>query len=241
MVFGKKRPIIYEGLHQVCLECGKYGHIKKECPSLQVEKSEKADDKQAGDSNSGDGGDKNLEKEMQAVDAGSTPAKAMRVLGLVATVEPPAMKVIFDKAEGEPATPQHTPRFLMNYMIWNSRAPGARSFPALVRDLKSHYKLDFIAILETRCSKASTGRANQAGFTHMELIDNEGYSGGIWCPWEPCISHVVVIERHHQFMHLRITDASSHYWMLTVVYASPSIVGRRTLWSNLSLDCTYDP
>ncbi|KAI9108079.1 hypothetical protein K1719_020952 [Acacia pycnantha] len=81
MVFGEERPIIYEGLHQVCLECGKYGHIKKECPSLQVEKSEKADDKQAGDSNSGDGGDKNLEKEMQAVDAGSTPAKATRVDG----------------------------------------------------------------------------------------------------------------------------------------------------------------
>ncbi|KAI9127318.1 hypothetical protein K1719_001877 [Acacia pycnantha] len=32
MVFGEERPIIYEGLHQVCLECGKYGHIKQGCP-----------------------------------------------------------------------------------------------------------------------------------------------------------------------------------------------------------------
>ncbi|KAI9127180.1 hypothetical protein K1719_001739 [Acacia pycnantha] len=81
------------------------------------------------------------------------------------------------------------------------------------------------------------------GFPHMELIDSEGYSGGIWCLWESCISHVVVLERHHQYMHLQITDASNHSWMFTVVYASPSIVSRRALWSNLSriASTTQDP
>ncbi|KAI9125946.1 hypothetical protein K1719_003364 [Acacia pycnantha] len=52
---------------------------------------------------------------------------------------------------------------------------GAVSFPALVRDLKSHYKLNFIALLETRCSKeVSHGRASKLGFPIMELIDCEG-------------------------------------------------------------------
>ncbi|KAK4275816.1 hypothetical protein QN277_018836 [Acacia crassicarpa] len=123
----------------------------------------------------------------------------------------------------------------MNYMIWNSRGIGARSFPALIRDLKNHYNLNFVAILETHCSKEdSARRADQLGFSHMELIDSEGYSGGIWCFWEPTISHVAVLEHHHQYMHLKITCVTGCSWILTVVYASPSNAGRRTLWSNLS-------
>ncbi|KAK4258548.1 hypothetical protein QN277_004989 [Acacia crassicarpa] len=123
----------------------------------------------------------------------------------------------------------------MNFLIWNSRGTGALSFPALVRDLKTHYRLDFIAVLETRCTKeASLSRAQQLGFPNMELIDCEGYSGGIWCLWEHSISSISVIERHHQFMHLQVTGAAGNSWMLTVVYASPTCASRRLLWDNLS-------
>ncbi|KAK4257610.1 hypothetical protein QN277_007174 [Acacia crassicarpa] len=77
----------------------------------------------------------------------------------------------------------------MNYMIWNARGTGARSFSALVRDLKNHYQLDFIAILETMCAKELfAGQARNLGFPHMELIDSEGYSGGIWCFWDRTVS-----------------------------------------------------
>ncbi|KAI9111939.1 hypothetical protein K1719_017629 [Acacia pycnantha] len=37
MVFGEERPIIYEGLHLVCFECGKYGHKKEACPINQTQ------------------------------------------------------------------------------------------------------------------------------------------------------------------------------------------------------------
>ncbi|KAK4267368.1 hypothetical protein QN277_024155 [Acacia crassicarpa] len=123
----------------------------------------------------------------------------------------------------------------MNYMIWNSRGTGAPSFIPLVRDLKTHYQLDFIAILETRCTKeAASQRASQLGFPNMEIIECEGYSGGIWCLWETNILQVVVLECQLQFMHLQITNAAGNIWHFTVVYASPSAIGRRTLWSNLS-------
>ncbi|KAI9084859.1 hypothetical protein K1719_033265 [Acacia pycnantha] len=123
----------------------------------------------------------------------------------------------------------------MNLLIWNSRGTGAKSFPALVRDLKTHYQLNFIAILETRCNKeVSHRRANLLGFPNMELVDCEGYSGGIWCLWDHSITSISVIERHHQFLHLQVTGAAGSSWVITVIYASPSGVARRALWDNLS-------
>ncbi|KAI9086799.1 hypothetical protein K1719_031393 [Acacia pycnantha] len=35
MVFGEERSIIYKGLHHVCFSCGKYGHKKDKCPTVQ--------------------------------------------------------------------------------------------------------------------------------------------------------------------------------------------------------------
>ncbi|KAI9086907.1 hypothetical protein K1719_031068 [Acacia pycnantha] len=102
---------------------------------------------------------------------------------------------------------------------------GARSFPSLVRDLKSHYHLDFIAILETRCSnKPSLDRAKQLGFSNMALIECEGYSGGIWCLWEPSILQVSVLERHHQYMHLQITSAAC----TTCIHGRRIVLGNKT-------------
>ncbi|KAI9124813.1 hypothetical protein K1719_004140 [Acacia pycnantha] len=129
----------------------------------------------------------------------------------------------------------------MNFLLWISRGTGTRSFPTLVRDLKSHYQLNFMAILETRCSKEmSEGRVGQLGFPNMELMDCEGYSGGIWCLWDRNISSISLLECHHQFIHMQVTGAVENTWMFTVVYASPSSATRRTLWENpsrLALSC----
>ncbi|KAI9107574.1 hypothetical protein K1719_021611 [Acacia pycnantha] len=112
---------------------------------------------------------------------------------------------------------------------------GTRSFTSLIRDMRTHYHLDFIAILETRCTPAlSVGRAKSLGFPNMELVDCEGYSGGIWCLWDHSISSVSVLERHHQFLHLKITSSARCTWTMTIVYASPSCGPRRVLWDHLS-------
>ncbi|KAI9119219.1 hypothetical protein K1719_009894 [Acacia pycnantha] len=122
--------------------------------------------------------------------------------------------------------------------VSNSDEPigtGAKSFPALVRDLKAHYQLNFIAILETRCSMdISQQRASNLGFLHMKLIECEGYSGGIWCLWDHSITSITLLERHRQFIHLQVTGAAGTSWTITVVYASTSSASRRILWENLS-------
>lgn len=98
-------------------------------------------------------------------------------------------------------------------MLWNARGTRARSFPGLVWDLKAHYRLGFIAILETRCAKeASARRAQRLGFSNMEIIDCEGYSGGIWCLWDENTVAVTVVERNNQFMHLQVTVPPGVAW-----------------------------
>ena len=122
----------------------------------------------------------------------------------------------------------------MNYMIWNSRGTGLKSFPSLVREIKKQYKLDFLAILETRANASKTERIiRQLGFSKFTFSAAEGYSGGIWCLWEEGSLTIEVIDRQKQFMHLCIVTAKKEKWFLTVVYASPNHIYRRSLWSAL--------
>ncbi|KAI9111593.1 hypothetical protein K1719_017283 [Acacia pycnantha] len=393
LVFGEERPIIYEGLHQVCLMCGKYGHQKEGCPlnvckaTNQVSEQEKVEEVPVGDSSSKPKKDVNgkegVEEGISSVsgvvggNGGKSPEKDSISGGEPSTVSDGGQKIdespfgkikllrrdfrgnlsghlseasvkkgiqekpvlaefkgsidgirilrreqikkevtpslnenkkastrdkapqsaewvqVGSKRKGEskgklkgkenkskPKTrpsrestgmeakevvdvspiPKATvgndagPSLRMNedvlippgealsvkdvvlgYSVGDAEFQGAKSFPALVRDLKSHDHLDFIAIMETRCAKeSSVVRASQLGFSNMELIDCEGYSGGIWCLWNPSIASISVLERHHQFIHLQVNGTTGHSWTLTVVYASPSCISRRVLWDNLS-------
>ncbi|KAI9100884.1 hypothetical protein K1719_024008 [Acacia pycnantha] len=80
----------------------------------------------------------------------------------------------------------------------------------------------------------STRRASQLGFTNMEIIDCEGYSGGIWCLWDENIVTATVVECNHQFMHVQVAVPTGASWQFTVVYASPNVAVRRTIWDHLA-------
>lgn len=74
--------------------------------------------------------------------------------------------------------------FPMNYMIWNSRCTSSKFFPSLVREIKNHYNMDFLALLDTRLDENKTQKIiSQLGFQDHSFILVEGYSGGIWCLW----------------------------------------------------------
>ena len=119
-------------------------------------------------------------------------------------------------------------------MIWNSRGTGSKSFPSLIREMKSYHKLDFLAIVETRADMLqSERRIKSLGFHEFSFTAAEGFSGGIWCLWDVSIAKVEVLEKHHQFIHLKIMNSQRECWFLTVIYASPSQVKRRTLWSEM--------
>ncbi|XP_028758817.1 uncharacterized protein LOC114717788 [Neltuma alba] len=123
----------------------------------------------------------------------------------------------------------------MNFMIWNSRGTGSKAFPNLVQELRRHYHLDFLALLETRADKQKTEqRISRLGFQEFSFTEAVGFSGGIWCLWGAGIRRVEVLEQHKQFIHLRVENSRLDSWCMTVVYASPNLAARRSLWSNLS-------
>ncbi|XP_028806314.1 uncharacterized protein LOC114761155 [Neltuma alba] len=84
---------------------------------------------------------------------------------------------------------------------------GSRTFPSLIRDLVSNHGLDFVALFETRCGGRKAHQiASQLGFRYFEIVDADGFKGGIWCCWSEKFKTVEVVETNQQFIHLRLEN-----------------------------------
>ncbi|KAI9108820.1 hypothetical protein K1719_020125 [Acacia pycnantha] len=268
-VFGEERPIVYEGLHQVCFVCGKYGHKKESVGQEETAEKENVQSTagpEVGDSNGesastetgvggsatsfakfkGDLNENPKGMSGQRVTEGKSDLRRMKTKQEIRVgVNENKVEVASGSGSGKAGPVVAIPlvhessttqaHLILEIKEDNGQGTGARSFPSLIRDLKAHYHLGFIAILEARCNtESSVARASQLGFLNMELINCEGYSGGIWCLWDHCISSVSVVKRHHQFLHLLITNSVGSAWTMTVVYASPSCGYHRVLWEQLA-------
>lgn len=60
-------------------------------------------------------------------------------------------------------------------------------------------------------------------YPRNKLVLGNGYSGGIWSFWDPNTLTVTPVEDSHQLITFSITtsNATSHTFFLTTVYASP--------------------
>lgn len=47
------------------------------------------------------------------------------------------------------------------------------------------------------------------------------------------ITRIEILEFHHQFIHLKVFSRTNESWFFTVMYASPSLIRRRSLWAEL--------
>ena len=106
----------------------------------------------------------------------------------------------------------------MNYIIWNARGTGSKSFSSLVREIKNHYQVDFMDILETRADREkSEHRIKNMGFQEYGFTAAKGFSGGIWCLWNNGVCKIRIIESHHQYIHLCVESNRQDKWYLTVL------------------------
>lgn len=69
----------------------------------------------------------------------------------------------------------------INICCWNSRGACAKTFPRLCRELCRIFCIDFLIILEPRCSgDKADGIMKRMGFDNNWRMEAQGYSGGIW-------------------------------------------------------------
>ncbi|CAN0904085.1 hypothetical protein LINGRAHAP2_LOCUS22880 [Linum grandiflorum] len=68
-------------------------------------------------------------------------------------------------------------------------------------------------------------------FVSMPLI----FSGGIWVLWKSTVVNLQVHGTSDQFIHLRGSSSDMESFLLTTVYAKPSILARDALWARLGI------
>lgn len=93
-----------------------------------------------------------------------------------------------------------------------------------------------IVITETRVSKERAGRiAEGLPFDGFYATDTIGYAGCLWLLWKKDEAEVFVLSTTEQEIHASVKVCNSNTtWLISSIYASPHLVERRILWSNLS-------
>lgn len=123
---------------------------------------------------------------------------------------------------------------MMNFLVWNSRGVGGRAFVHTLKELKKKFELHFIAILEPRQNGERARKiANRVGFCNWDVVEVDGFRGGIWCFWGNDTSFKVC-SKHSQVLHGIVNEGKQNEWVLSVVYGSPDHNRRRALWTELS-------
>ena len=81
--------------------------------------------------------------------------------------------------------------------------------------------------------------AKSLGFPSFEIVDANGFSGGLWLLWDNSKFHIDIIGTTDQSISVCVRGAGYNPWLFTFIYASPCIAKRRKLWDYLNgvVDC----
>ncbi|OMO86542.1 reverse transcriptase [Corchorus capsularis] len=91
-----------------------------------------------------------------------------------------------------------------------------------------------LAIVEPRISGLRAERVlRKLKFPKWHVADPVGFAGGIWLNWDDAVVHITVIISSAQILHVLVKPKDSEEFLLTVVYASPRVELRRSLWSHI--------
>lgn len=96
------------------------------------------------------------------------------------------------------------------------------------------HHLNFVAILEPRISgQRSEDVCRRIGLQGCVRVEASGFSGGIWCLWNPARINISVVATTTDCVHLAINHNTPTEWFFTVVYASLQVHLRPRLWEEL--------
>ncbi|KAJ7971829.1 Endonuclease/exonuclease/phosphatase [Quillaja saponaria] len=117
----------------------------------------------------------------------------------------------------------------------NVRGAGSKGFDSSVHDLLRIHRPAIAIFVETRVNPLrAEGIIRRLGFYFFEKVDSHGFSGGIWLLWHSQIVQLQVLSSFDQVINVLISDTTGFDWVLSAVYAKPSLAGRHVLWNFLN-------
>lgn len=124
--------------------------------------------------------------------------------------------------------------FMDNLLFWNARGVGSSDFKAAVLDLIKTNSVDFLFICEPRVKFAKVKKHFQKlGFNTIEVVEANGFSGGLWVMWNSNKSHLSSYDSTTRSISLKVSSIGCD-WILTCLYASPCKTSRQELWNYLT-------
>ncbi|XP_016191695.1 uncharacterized protein LOC107632535 [Arachis ipaensis] len=100
--------------------------------------------------------------------------------------------------------------------------------------MRRQHRPDIAILLETKCSGDTAKRViHNLDFSYSILEEAQGFVGGIWICWNRPDINITTIEKHSQYLHVKIQTQSEKERFLTAVYASPQSQNRRELWPKI--------
>ncbi|KAF7802812.1 putative ribonuclease H protein At1g65750 family [Senna tora] len=118
--------------------------------------------------------------------------------------------------------------------VYDNRGAAAKSFPGLVKDIFNKYKVDILALYETRVSGDKASRIiKRCGIHNFIRIEADGYSGGIWILWKDENIQISLHDSAFQLAHCFIEKQGCPSFWGTFTYASPNPQVREFCWKKL--------
>ncbi|RYR35311.1 hypothetical protein Ahy_A10g050472 [Arachis hypogaea] len=119
-------------------------------------------------------------------------------------------------------------------LIWNVRGAASETFRRIFKEMMRQHRPDIAILLKTKCSGDTAKRViHNLGFSYSILEEAQGFVGGIWICWNRPYINITTIEKHSQYLHVKIQTQSEKEWFLTTVYASHQSQNRRELWPKI--------
>ncbi|KAK8607663.1 hypothetical protein V6N13_046272 [Hibiscus sabdariffa] len=154
---------------------------------------------------------------------------------VVSGIDDPAVAIdnpLCDASFSIPAKPPD--KVGMSTTIVSTQGCGHPKFLTSVKQYLRDDNPDILGIVEP-CISGSLADVviGSLGFAYSHKIEASSFSSGIWLCWRDEI-RVVVLMHHFQFLHCRISYLKSGFSsLLTIVYASPTVTRRKSLWPHL--------
>ena len=124
----------------------------------------------------------------------------------------------------------------MNILLWNCRGALNSDFKQRVFEMAVNHYPSIMVIIETKVGGDRAAKIIEGlpfdGYFYTETIR---YAGDLWLLWKKDEVDVIVLSSTEQEIHATIKVCNSDStWIISTVYASPRIMERKILWSNLS-------